>query len=128
MLLVSLLLCGYSNLDEKVFDDADLLTDEEEEKLQEAIVSMAQETSFDIIVVTASDTGGKTSQQYADDFYDDHEFGYEQDNGSGILFLIDMYNREYYISTAGEAISAFTDADIEDMLDAICTDMRQGEY
>lgn len=128
VLMLSVLLCGYSSLDEKVFDDADLLSGSEEQKLQEEIADLAEEMSLDIIIVTTDDTRGKSTRNYADDFYDEHRFGYEQDNGSGILFLIDMENREYYISTAGTAMEMFTDRDIENMLDDIFYDMSDGDY
>lgn len=130
LLLLSLLLCGYSSLEEKVFDDADLLTEQEEQRLQEDIVKLAEKMSLDIVVVTTDDAQGKSAQAYADDFYDDHHFGYEQDDGSGILFLIDMDNREFYISTAGQAIAEFTDWEMEEILygDEIYPYLADGQY
>lgn len=123
------LLCGYSSLDEKIFDGADLLDARQEQSLQEEITQLAGDLSLDIIIVTTDDAGGKDAQDYADDFYDEHAFGYEQAHGSGILFLIDMDNREYYISTAGQAIAMYTDREIDIMLDdEIRSYMLDGDF
>ena len=104
-----LLLCGYSSLDEKVFDEADLLTDAEEQELQEEIVDLAEKLSLDVVIVTTDDARGMDTDSYAEDFYDRHGFGYEKENGSGILFLIDMDNRQYYIDAAAAAQEIYTD-------------------
>ncbi len=128
-LIVSLLLlCGYSSLDQKVFDDAGLLTQDEEEELQKEITDLAEELSLDVIIVTADDTDGLYTKAYAEDFYDSHGFGYEKENGSGILFLIDMDNRQYYIDTSAGAQEIYTDAEREDMLDELEDDMVEGDY
>ena len=122
LLLSSLLLCGYGSYDpgdQRVFDDADLLTDTVEQMLQEEIEECISKVSMAIVVVTTDNARGKTAMAYADDFYDENGFGYGDSYGPGILFLIDMDNREIYISTAGQAISMFTDREINWMLDEI---------
>ena len=86
------------------------------------------DTKQDLVIVTTADSGGKSAREYADDFYDEHGFGYEGEYGSGALFLIDMDNREYYISTAGSAIGLYSDDEIDDTLDALYDDMRDGNY
>ena len=96
-----MIVCGFDSQEKKVYDDGELLTDAEEERLQELLVETAKRTEQDLIVVTIRDNGGKEAGDYADDFYDEHGFGYEKDNGSGVLFLIDMDARDFYISTAG---------------------------
>ena len=123
-----LLLCGYSSLDEKVFDEADLLTDAEEQELQEEIVDLAEKLSLDVVIVTTDDARGMDTDSYAEDFYDRHGFGYEKENGSGILFLIDMDNRQYYIDAAAAAQEIYTDMEQEDILDELEDDMVEGDY
>lgn len=128
LLLCSFLLSGYSSLEPRVFDEAGLLKAEEEELLQEEITRLAAEMELDIVIVTTADTAGKSARDYADDFYDEGGFGYSTDGETGILLLIDMDNRECYISTAGEAIAAFTDRDVTGMLDEIVPYLTDGEY
>lgn len=124
----ALLLSGYSSLAERVFDQADLLDAADEEALQEDIERLTDEVEMDIVIVTVEDAQGKSAQEYADDFYDEGKFGYAADGETGILFLIDMDHREGCISTAGHAIEAFTDGEIEDMLDDIYPWLAEGRY
>ena len=66
--------------------------------------------------------------EVADDFYDENAFGYDAPHGTGILFLIDMDNRQAWISTSGEAITYFTDQRIEWTLDNIFEFLPDGNY
>ena len=122
-------LCGFRSEEKKVYDDAGLFTEDQIENLQRKCVETAQEKEVDIIVVTADDEmGDKDWTSYADDFYDEHGFGYEKEQGTGILLLIDMKNRQICISTCEEAITYFTDARIDNMLDEIYEYLKDGEY
>lgn len=129
LLLAFVLLCGYSELDEKIFDGAGLLTAQEEQQLQADLVKAAGRVSLDVVIVTIDDAGGKDAERFADDYYDEHHFGYEKEDGSGILFLIDMDNREICISTAGMAQEMYTDAERDDILDyELMPYMKRGDY
>lgn len=129
LLLTIVLLCGYSELDKKIFDEAGLLTEQEEQKLQAEAVKAAGKVSLDVVIVTIDDAGGKDAKSFADDYFDEHHFGYEKEDGSGILFLIDMDNREICISTAGTAQEMYTDAERDDILDyELMPYMREGDY
>ena len=115
-----LMLCGFREDENKVFDEGELLSEEEEEKLQELCIETAKEIELDIVVVTTRDLGYKSTMSYADDFYDEGKYGYEYEYGSGVLFLIyeDPYEGEVYISTAGLGILYIDDYDIDTILDA----------
>ncbi len=121
-LTMFLMMCGFREDESKVFDDGNLLSDEQEQRLQELCIKTAKETELDIVVVTTSDLGFKSAMSYADDFYDEGRFGYEYEYGSGVLFLIYDYpnstDGEVYISTAGLGILYIDDYDVEDILDA----------
>ncbi len=128
LLLVFFSLCGFDSEEQKVYDEAGLLSDQEEAELQELLVKKAQETEQDFIIVTTDDNEGKSARRYADDFYDTHRFGYEKENGSGVLLFLDMDGREVYISTAGTAIQNYTDAEIDSTLDALIPLMKDKDY
>lgn len=117
-----------SATDQRVFDDANLLSDSKEELLNDKCLEIGDKVSLDIVLLTIDDAKGKTSTAYADDFYDDMEFGYNAPNGDGVLLLIDMDNRELRISTSGTAISYITDSRIESLFDAITPYISDGEY
>lgn len=111
----------------KVFDNADLFSDIEEEELSQMILDTSEEFEMDVIIVTTDDSNGKTAGEYADDFYDTHKFGYEAAYGTGVLLLIDMDNREVYISTSGLA-RVYLDEYIEDILDEVQPPLTRAEY
>ena len=67
--------CGFTEGETRVFDMGDLLSESEEEKIQEKCESMAKKTELDIVVLTTKTLGNRTVQQYADDFYDDGGYG-----------------------------------------------------
>ncbi len=128
LLTAGTLLCGFDSEEQKVYDDADLLTEEEEAELQDLLVETAQRIEQDLIIVTTDDAEGKSSMEYADDFFDEHGFGYEKSNGSGVLYLIDMDNRQIYISTAGTGIEQYTDNEIESTLDVLYEHVSNQDY
>lgn len=128
-LLLSLLLIlptAAADSNERVYDDASLFTVEEAQQLREQIARVRESTGLDFAVVTTNDAGGHTAKYYADEFYDSHGFGAGEQN-SGAVFLIDMDNREAYISTDGYAIELYEDH-IEDMLDDIFEYLPDGYY
>lgn len=104
------------NAEEKVYDFAELLTDSEEKALYTLIESYIEKYDMDMVIVTIDENNKKSQVEYADDFYDYNEFGIG-DTRDGILFLIDMDNRQMHISTTGEAIRMYNDSRIEDILD-----------
>ncbi|MDD5949144.1 MAG: TPM domain-containing protein [Lachnospiraceae bacterium] len=114
--------------DQRVFDQADLILEEDETKLQEKIERTRSETHTDIVVLTTNDAEGKSSMAYADDFYDVHDFGYEDSHGTGILFLIDMDNREIWFSTSGDCMKYYTSSRIDSAIDQVYEKLKAGEY
>ena len=74
-----------------VFDEANLLLEDEEESLNLKANNLSDKYNMDIVIVTTNDTMGKSSRDFADDYFDYGGFGVGEDY-SGILFLIDMDN------------------------------------
>ena len=110
LLLMSLSVSAFATEPEApwVVDNAGLLTSEEVSELNRKIQTLRSDLELDIVIVTTYGTGSKGVQDYADDFYDRNGYGYGEEY-TGILMLIDMESREWYISTCGEAIYIFTD-------------------
>ena len=108
----------------EVFDYAMLLSESEIADLEMQIADMKEKTDWDIFAVTTDYAEGKSTMAYADDFYDE----YTAEDSDGILVLIDMDNREIYISTCGEAIRYLTDARIERVLDDGYYYVSNGDY
>ncbi len=111
-----------------VFDEGNLFNESQIEDLEREAKTIGDNYNMDIIILTSNDTGGKSSRDYADDYFDYNGFGRGTDR-DGILFLIDMDNREAYISTSGIAIRYLTDQRIEGILDIVFdSGMGDGDY
>ena len=110
------------NLNGQVFDLADLLTTAEEEYLNSRINTLTDDSGMDIAVVLIDDDGGKTSAAFADDFFD-HE-GYDD----GLLMLINMDEREVWISTYATGAAYFTDGIIDDMTYDLVEPLSDGDF
>ena len=106
-----------------VVDYADLLTSSQEAELETQLQKLTEKYHMSVVIVTADSMGGKDTVAYADDFLDYN--GYGED---GILLLINMEERQWHISTVGEAVSAFSDADIAHIEDQIVDDLRNENY
>ncbi|MGI6264678.1 MAG: TPM domain-containing protein, partial [Acutalibacteraceae bacterium] len=107
----------------RLVDGADLLTEQEENRLLARLNEVSDRNDCDVVVVTAEDTDGKSAMDYADDYYDYHDYGQD-----GVLLLVSMEERDWWISTSGYGITALTDAGIEYIGDQIIGDLGDGNY
>jgi uncharacterized membrane protein YgcG len=123
---------------ERVFDYADVLSDAEEESLREAIAQKEVETRSDIVIVTLNESleeyvepyeeiigpvsTDKWVMVYADNFYEEHKFGFNKPIGDGTL-LLDNWYREAdggvysWMLTSGNVMDAFSSGMIDYVLD-----------
>lgn len=104
-------------------DDANLLTTTEAASLEKELEEISNRQGVDVVVVTMNSTNGQDVMDVADDYYD--YGGYRDD---GILLLISMEERDWWISTAGYGITAVTDARLEYMADSFLPYLSDGEY
>ena len=93
---------------DRLVDQADLLTDEEEAALQEKLDRISGEMQFDVVIVTCEHIGSRTPMEYADDYFDYNGFGYG-DNSDGVALLVSMAERDWWISTCGYGQTALSD-------------------
>lgn len=96
-------------------------------ELQSRIDKVKEDYGLDAAIVITDKTDGKSSMEYADDYYDQNGFGVGSDH-SGLLMLINMEEREVWISTTGKAIGIFTDSRISDMVSHVTKLLSNGKY
>ena len=92
----------------RLVDNADLLSNEEEQSLLAQLDEISERQQCDVVIVTVDSLDGKEVVAYADDFYDYNGYGFGQDR-DGVLLLVCMGEREYAISTTGFGIDDLTD-------------------
>ena len=105
----------------KVFDKL------EREELNEKLDEISHKNKLDITVCFTNSLEGKTIADYAEEQYENYEFGYGE-NKDGIMLLISFEKNEWYIATRGYAIQAFTDAGIQYIGEKIKPDLADGNY
>lgn len=127
MMALPVLLCLVCSVsaEERIYvtDDAGLLTGSERSMLEEMAAFVYDTYSIDAAILTVDSLGGKSAQSYADDYYDQN--GYAED---GLLLLLAMEEREWYISTSGSAIYAFTDYGLMRLEETIVPQLSEGNY
>lgn len=114
-------------LQPRLVDGADILTENEEEKLISELDKVSEELQFDVVIATTYGLGGEYIRDVADDYFDYNGFGYGS-SADGCVLLIDMEGRDWWISTCGYGITALTDAGIEYIGEQIEGDLSDGNY
>ena len=109
-----------------VIDDAGLIKASDEKKLDKKIKNI-QKDKFDVVILTVKSLDGKSAQDYADDYYDNNDYGLDNEK-SGVLFLVSKGDRKYHISTQGAGIKAFTDYGLGRIKEEIKPYLSDGDY
>ena len=129
-IFAALLLCGVFSVNivkaesQYVYDNASLLSDEEEQDLERSCTEFERNTKLHMVILTERSSGSEDCQAIADDFYDKK---YPKEP-NGVCFLIDMGQRQIVISTSGIMQYYMSDAEIDDILQAAQGYAKDGDY
>lgn len=110
-----------------VIDDADLLDASDEQELCQKLEEISNTYECEIAVLTVNSTNGMDITAFTDDFYDYNGYGYGE-NDDGLLFAIDMGEREFAISTHGKAIEIFTDYNLDVITNSFTAYLSDADY
>lgn len=110
-----------------IVDDASLLSSSEVAELEERLSIVSDKHNIDVVIVTVYDSMITSAMAEADDYFDYNGFGRGTDR-SGLVLYINMSTRDWWISTRGYAIYAFTDAGIQYIGERILDDLSGGFY
>ncbi len=111
----------------RVEDYAGLLSDSERNELLEKLDEISERQQADVVVVTTNTLEGKSPRDYADDFYDYNGYGFTS-NRDGILLLVSMEDRDWWISTTGFGKTALTDDGIDYISEKFLSSLSDGDY
>lgn len=117
---------AYASNPINVVDNLGYLSDSEIAELQSRIDEIKSTYNLDTVIVITDNTNGKSSMAYADDYYDYNDYGLD-DKYSGLLMLINMQDREVWISTTGRAIDMY-DKKNSNMVDRVSSPLSNGNY
>lgn len=123
LILPCLLLTVGAATPPQVWDAEDLLTESEENALMEKVADLKEAYGIDVMIVTKASYDGETAQVHADELYD-----FLGGGDDGVLFLLSLTQREWYISTCGSMIHTLTDYGIQQIGEEAVAYIGNGYY
>ncbi len=110
-----------------VIDELDYLSETEENNLQTMIEEMQNAYMLDAVIVITDQVDGKSSQVFAEEFYDVNEYGIGTE-ADGIIMLINMEQRELWMSTTGRMTIAKYEAQIDRIVGNVTKKLKDENY
>ena len=110
-----------------VYDDADLLTDTEENTLADRLGTISQTYNAQVVIITLASLDGTDVDAYLEYAYDTMGLGYGE-NHDGVLLLVCMEPRQWRILSNGFAGDAISSTDIDMLGDRFVPDLSDGNY
>ncbi len=108
-----------------VSDNAGILSDYSESRIENICSEIYSDFGYNVYVATVYSLNGKSAEAYADDLYD----SLFPLNSDGIIMLVSMEYRDYWISTSGNAINTFDEDGRIDKLDsAVVERLKKDDY
>lgn len=108
-----------------LYDNANLLSEQDQQSLEQELTEASDSMNLNIVIVTVDeDIDDSHIREYADNKYDEL-FG----KSDGIEFLINMKNRNFYVSTVEGVIDKISDEKIDNIMnDYVYGDLANGNY
>ena len=134
MVLLCLLVGGIvaqaqsTNQTQYIYDDADVLTAEQEEQLEALASELSAERNTAFIIVTVNGTDGKSIKKYMSDFYDEQAPGYDKPHGNTAMLTIDLQERDVHLFGFKLAEEYLDDDRLETIRLDITSDLTDGYY
>lgn len=95
-----------------IVDMANILNSEQTSQLEQKITQVINNCQMDVVILTTCLNNGKNMVDFADDYYDENDYGIDL-RKSGLILVLSLQDNEWYISTSGVAIDTFSDWGIE---------------
>ncbi len=125
MLVFTFGVCAFAASD-RVYDEADLLSSEEEARLRDILAEASANSGAEILVAAFDDMGDYgyyDMMQFADNYVESHDLG-----ANSVALVLSMAERDFWITTSGECIDLITDAGIESIEDYMLSYLKSGDY
>lgn len=102
----------------RLMDEDGRLSEGERQNLLTRLDTLSEQYQMDFVIVTAPTLGDYSPQEFSDRTFLHFAFG-QGDEQDGILLMVCMESRDWYIATHGRAIYLFTDSVIQSLGDSI---------
>ena len=127
LLLVTMAVSVSAAADAFVYDEAGLLTEGERADLANRLAQLSDTYNAQIVVVTIPTAEGNDPDAVVEYVYDNMGIGYGE-GLDGVLLLVCMDPREYRILSNGYCAAAINTGAIDDIGNAIVSDLTDGDY
>ena len=127
LILIISLPCTVSAANRKVVDESGLLSASEILELNKIAQSLADNYEIDAVIVIVNTLNDKSVQAYADDYFDYNGYGVGSDD-SGVLLLVAMKERQWYVSTHAEGTEAVTYNEIGILDEEMADYLSSGDF
>lgn len=116
---------------ERIFDKANVLTDDQEEKLFALIEEKEKMIGADIVLLTIREPeidDYYSIREYAQSFYEDNNFGWNQPNGDGIIYVDNWATGYCWLCTTGKAAEKLDDDTIQFIINQTNKTVNENPY
>ncbi len=111
----------------RLVDDVNLLTKEQKNTLEHRLDDISEKNKFDIAINIVDGVGFKSMMEYADDYFDYNGFGMGETR-DGLVLVLSMSDRQWYVSTSGLGIDAITDKGLTVLMKPVLNKLGADEY
>ncbi len=118
---------GFTGKYPHIMDTAKLISDEEVATLEKKLSDLSEKWNLELVVVTTQDSEGFEVSDYAEEIFTSCDYGYGESK-DGILLLLSMEERDWYIATHGYGKTVLTDSRVEYVGKKIVPDLSAGNY
>lgn len=117
--------------EERVFDTANVLTEEEENGLRELIGEKEKLTGLDIVLLTIREPGTDdyyAIRDYAQSYYEEQGFGWDKPNGDGVIYVDNWATGYCWLCTTGRAAEKLGDSTVRYIIDRTNETVNEEPY
>ncbi|MGG1519486.1 TPM domain-containing protein [Paenibacillus oryzisoli] len=111
-----------------IYDQANLLSQQEKAELNALANQYGTERETDIIIFTSMNQANQDVQRITEDFYDDQAPGYDKAHGNAVILTMDMKNRQVYLAGFAKAEDSLDSGRLDKIRKAISPDLTSGNY
>lgn len=110
-----------------VWEDAGLLTEDEEEMLEQKCKEISGRHHTGVYIITTEDFGGVDIKDWQRQVFEEYGLGADY-SGSGVMLAVSMAERDWGLVSFGTAQEAFSTYGRERIGELILEDLSDGEY
>ncbi|WP_238996666.1 TPM domain-containing protein [Paenibacillus pinistramenti] len=112
----------------RIYDEAQLLTQEQIDQLNAVAARYSAKRETDFIVYTTDNPDHLDVVDLTENFYDDNGPGYDKSHGNAVLLTLDMRNRDVYLAGFSKGEEYLDDSRLDKIRDKITPDLSSGDY